>query len=115
LLFLVVSIVALLSFLSGCPSAGVPDTAPTYSVAYDRNNATSGDPPVDNNAYVKGETVIVLANCQNLAKTGYTFVGWNTNSDGSGSTYSGGETFTMGNAGVTRFAHWRHLPAYKVS
>ena len=37
---------------------------------------------------------------------GSAFVGWNTSSDGSGTTYSEGETFMMGSANVTLYAEW---------
>jgi len=42
---------------------------------YDANHAKSGSVPVDNNAYLQGATVTVLANTGNLKKNGCTFAG----------------------------------------
>lgn len=48
----------------------------------------------------------MLGNNGGLTKTGYTFAGWNTAADGSGTSYSSGQAFTMGNANVTLYARW---------
>jgi uncharacterized repeat protein (TIGR02543 family) len=40
-------------------------------------------------------------------RDGYTFKGWNTAEDGSGTNYSGGDTYTLPNSGtVTLYAQW---------
>ena len=78
----------------------------TYSVIYDGNGETGGSVPVDNTGYEADTTVTVLGNTGNLVKTGHTFAGWNTSSDGSGTDYSNGTTFTMGYADVTLYAKW---------
>jgi hypothetical protein len=46
--------------------------------------------------------VTVLGNTGNLAKTGYSFNGWNTKADGSDTACTQGQTFSMGSANVTR-------------
>lgn len=48
----------------------------------------------------------VLGNTGTLAKTGYTFDGWNTAANGSGTNRAAASTFTMGPAGVTLYAKW---------
>ena len=53
-----------------------------YSVTYNRNDATSGTVPQDDNLYTSGQTVELAANTGNLAKTGYIFSGWSTTSSG---------------------------------
>ncbi|MCR4431500.1 MAG: S-layer homology domain-containing protein [Tepidanaerobacteraceae bacterium] len=78
----------------------------SYTVAYDGNGATSGTVPVDTNTYEEGATVTVLGNTGGLAKSGYSFAGWNTAADGSGTTYTEGQTFSMGAANVTLYAVW---------
>ena len=81
---------------------------PTYTVTYDGNSNTSGNAPVDGSSpYVTGSTVTVLGNSGSpvLEKSGYTFSGWNTESDGSGTSYSQGNTFAI-NADVTLYAQW---------
>ena len=80
-----------------------------YSIIYKANGATSGTVPVDSNRYTTGATVTVLGNTGNLAKTGYSFAGWNTRADGMGTSYTAGSTFTMGSANVTLYAKWPSL------
>jgi hypothetical protein len=58
--------------------------APTYSVTYNGNTSTGGSVPTDAGAYANGATVTVRGNSGTLVKTGYTFNGWNTAADGSG-------------------------------
>ena len=87
---------------------------PTYTVTYAGNGSTSGAAPSDPNNYLTGALVTVLNNTGSLARSGYTFVGWNTNSNGSGTSYAGGVTFAMGSASVTLFAQWSANPTYTV-
>jgi uncharacterized protein (TIGR02145 family)/uncharacterized repeat protein (TIGR02543 family) len=79
---------------------------PTYTVTYSGNGNATGTVPTDTNAYEQNTTVTVKANAGNLAKTGFTFAGWNTAADGSGTSYAAGATFTMGTANVTLYAKW---------
>ena len=87
----------------------------TYTVTYNGNGSTSGGVPTDANAYEQGASVTVKTNSGNLAKTGYTFAGWNTANDGTGTSYAGGETFNIGAANVTLFAKWTQNPTYTVT
>ena len=79
--------------------------ASTYTVTYDKNGATSGTVPTDATQYDSGATVTVKSNSGNLAKTGYTFAGWNTKADGTGTTYAASSTFTI-SANTTLYAKW---------
>lgn len=79
---------------------------PAYTVTYGANGATGGTVPVDSNTYFHGQTVTVLGNSGSLTKTGYSFGGWNTASDGSGTSYSPADTFTMPAGNVTLYAQW---------
>ncbi|HZU29237.1 MAG TPA: InlB B-repeat-containing protein [Bryobacteraceae bacterium] len=81
-----------------------------HTVIYSGNGGTSGAPPVDATKYVLGAPVKVLANTGNLAKTGYSFGGWNTSAAGSGAAYSPGASFSMGNGNVTLYAVWTPVP-----
>jgi uncharacterized repeat protein (TIGR02543 family) len=81
-------------------------TATTYTVTYAGNGSTSGTVPTDSGTYLQGVTVTVLDNTGTLAKTGYTFAGWNTMADGSGTTYAAGATFAMEPTNVTLYANW---------
>lgn len=77
-----------------------------WTVSYDGNGATSGIEPTDATVYDEDNNeVTVLGNTGNLAKTGYTFSGWNTQSDGEGTTYVADNTFTI-SANITLYAKW---------
>lgn len=84
-----------------------PIITTTYTVTYNGNGNTSGTAPVDSTAYNPGAQVTVKGNTGNLAKTGYTFVGWNTKTDGTGSPYSetGNRTFLI-SANTILYAQW---------
>jgi uncharacterized repeat protein (TIGR02543 family) len=79
--------------------------APAYTVTYNRNLNTGGAAPIDVNYYLPGATVTV-ANPGTMVRTGYTFSGWNTANDGSGTGHGAGTTMTMGSANVTLYAMW---------
>ena len=76
-----------------------------FNVTYDANDATSGFVPTDDTDYDKDATVIVLGNTGNLVKDHYTFGGWNTRSDGSGTTYATNATFSI-SSNTTLYAKW---------
>ncbi len=77
-----------------------------YTVTYNGNTNTAGAVPTDGNTYNIADTVTVLGNTGSLAKTGYTFTGWNTAANGTGTSYNGGDTFAMGSSNVTLYAQW---------
>lgn len=83
---------------------------PTYTVTYDGNGNTGGSTPTDNTNYEEGTTVTVLGNIGNLVQTqggiSQLFVGWNTQSDGGGTTYTAGQTFSMGTENIILYALW---------
>jgi uncharacterized repeat protein (TIGR02543 family) len=82
-------------------------TINTYTVTYDGNGETSGSVPVDGSSpYNYNSTVTVLGNSGTLAKTGYTFAGWNTAANGTGTSQAAASTFTLGSANVTLYAQW---------
>jgi uncharacterized repeat protein (TIGR02543 family) len=84
----------------------------SYTVSYNGNTNTSGNTPTDSSSpYTSGSTVTVLGNSGSpvLAKTGFTFAGWNTEANGSGTSYSQGNTFTI-NANTTLYARWTLVP-----
>ena len=78
----------------------------TWSVTYDANGATSGDVPTDDTEYdAENKSVTVKGNTGSLAKTGYTFNGWNTKADGSGTGYAAGASFEI-SSNTTLYAQW---------
>jgi sulfatase modifying factor 1 len=82
------------------------DPTDTYTVVYNGNGNINGSIPADSNNYKEGETVTVLGNTGNLLRTAYSFSAWNTQVDGSGTTYTQGQTFTMDSANVILYAQW---------
>ena len=77
-------------------------TANTYTVTFKANGGNG----MDTTQEISFETSAVLLK-NTFTRDGYNFEGWNTNADGSGSTYADGESFTMNEArNVTLYAQW---------
>lgn len=78
-----------------------------YQVRYDGNGADSGS--VGNSSHVYGTNSRL--NTNNFRKKGYTFAGWNTKKDGTGTTYKNGGVVsgltTKQNKTVTLYAKWK--------
>ena len=79
----------------------IPALAPA-TISFDANNG-NGTVPTAINTYV-GVANTIPSN--NLTRTGYTFNGWNTASDGSGTAYATGSTITPA-GDVTLYAQWQ--------
>ena len=79
----------------------------TYTVTYNSNGGT-GTMTDPNSPYDSGDTVTVLAN--SFTKSGYLFTNWNTASDGTGTSYNPGATFSI-NKNTTLYAQWEVDPA----
>jgi len=75
-------------------------------IEYNGNGSTGGTVPTDSSTYLEGAKVTIIGNNGALTKTGATFAGWNTKSDGNGINYVAGATFTMGTENVTLYAKW---------
>jgi len=89
----------------------IKNTPSAYTVTYIGNTNTGGTGPTDGSSpYTGGSTVTILGNTGTLTKSGYTFSGWNTAADGSGTSYSQGNTFTI-LADTTLYALWTLVPA----
>ena len=76
----------------------------SYIVTYDGNGNTGGTAPVDVSSYPTDSTVTVLGS-GTLEKTGFAFTGWNTVTDGSGTSYSPTDIFTI-TSNITLYAQW---------
>lgn len=75
-----------------------------YQVTYDANGGT-GSRTDEANPYYAGSSVSVLDDT-GLSREEYTFSGWNTSADGSGTAYQAGDRFTMPEADVILYAQW---------
>lgn len=81
--------------------------APIYSVDYNGNQSTSGTVPATTSSAI---SQTVAANSGNLSRTGFTFSGWNSQSDGSGTSYAVGSSI-LPTADITLYAQWTSSPA----
>ena len=87
-------------------------TANTYTVNYNLNyTPANGETAPVNTTHTYDDDSIALAGA--LSRTGYTFVGWNTASSGSGTTYAGGQNvLNLAASGtVNLWARWIETPA----
>jgi uncharacterized repeat protein (TIGR02543 family) len=93
------------------PSVGseyVYPPLPDYTIEYNGNGNTGGSLPAPQymDPYVSGTTSITLrTNSGTLTKTGFTFSGWNTAANGSGTNYAVSATYN-GGASLTLYAKW---------
>ncbi|GAA0361825.1 S-layer homology domain-containing protein [Bacillus horti] len=88
-----------------------PEQPATYLVRYDGNGATSGHVPVGERVYETGEQITIEFNSGGLIRNGYSFSGWNTRSDGSGTGYEPGDQLMIEDADITLYASWARLPS----
>ena len=87
------------------------DVVNKATVTYFANSATSGSVPTSSTHDV-GTLVTVAANSGNLTRTNFTFVGWDTSTAGTGTTYAAGSgTFTI-NANTNLYAKWNATITY---
>ena len=81
-------------------------TSAAPAVTYQGNGNTGGTAPVDGfSPYAPGDTVTILG-AGDLVRTNFTFSGWNTEPDGSGSDYAVSNTFSIDNH-LTLYAQWQ--------
>jgi len=73
----------------------------TYIVSYNANGGTG----TISDATKTHDVVLTLSDGSGFTRTGYTFSGWNTSADGSGTSYDASGTYTV-NADVTLYAIW---------
>ncbi len=76
----------------------------TYNITYSSNGADDGTVPADQTK-TAGEDLTLQINSGNLAKTGYTFAGWNTLANGTGTDYAVGATYSD-DADLDLYAKW---------
>jgi uncharacterized repeat protein (TIGR02543 family) len=84
----------------------------TYTVTFNANGATSGTTPTAQTA--SSGSSVTLPSGSGLTKTSYTFGGWNTNAEGTGTNYAANASYTV-TATVTLYAKWDAVPTYTVT
>ncbi|MFC4303180.1 S-layer homology domain-containing protein [Cohnella boryungensis] len=83
---------------------------PTYTIWYEGNGNTSGEPPLDPYEYWENEQAEVLGNTGGLGRAGFSFAGWNAQANGLGMDYQPGDEFLMPAGNVTLYAKWLRDP-----
>jgi uncharacterized repeat protein (TIGR02543 family) len=89
-------------------------TAINYRIIYNPDivvsgntiSPTSGSVPTNNSNFNIGQTGSISANTGLLARTGYTFSGWVTNLDGTGTPKNSGDTVTFAAADINLYPQW---------
>ncbi len=81
----------------------------TYAVSYNANGG-AGVPSAQTKIY---GTALTLSSTK-PTRTGYTFTGWNTNADGTGTKYAAGASYTS-NAAITLYAQWTKVVLDSIS
>ena len=81
-------------------------------MTYSPNGGTGGTTDAD---ITSGTQYTVKSDTEaGVTRTGFTFTGWNTQSDGSGTSYQAGNDLTV-TADVTLYAQWTPLPTFSVT
>ena len=89
------------SYLNDMPTTATLTVPAPYSITYNANGG-NGAPAADYKCYGINKTLSSTV----PTRDGYTFIGWNTEQNGSGTSYAKGATYTA-NAGATLYAQWK--------
>ena len=89
------------SYLSGMPPTATLTVPAPYSITYNANGG-NGAPAADYKCYGIDKTLSSTV----PTRDGYTFIGWNTEQNGSGTNYAKGATYSA-NASATLYAKWQ--------
>lgn len=80
----------------------------THTLAYNANGGTNA--PSSSTVTNTSSTYSMTVSSSTPTRAGYTFAGWNTNSSGTGTNYSAGNSVSVGaNATVTLYAKWNPI------
>jgi uncharacterized repeat protein (TIGR02543 family) len=92
--------------------ASAATTGLDFLVTYHANNATSGTVPPRALVAMTGGTLTLASNTGSLARTNFTFGGWNTAADGSGTSHAVGATTFVPSGDTTLYAQWNSTITY---
>jgi uncharacterized repeat protein (TIGR02543 family) len=85
------------------------------TITYDSNTATTGTVPSPTTAKSSAAVTTLATNSGTLARPGYTFSGWNTSANGSGSNYAAGLTTYSSPGDITLYAQWNSTITYNAN
>jgi uncharacterized repeat protein (TIGR02543 family) len=95
-----------------CASPG-SSSALSFAITYDGNGSTAGNRPASQAVKAFSSTTLAT-NAGNLAKTGFTFAGWNTAANGTGTNYASGALYSA-SRGITLYAQWNSTITYNTN
>jgi len=84
----------------------------TSTITYSDNSNTGGVAPNPTTAVSSAANTTLAQNAGNLVKTGFTFTGWNTAANGSGTNYAAGLTTYSSPGDITLYAQWNSTITY---
>jgi uncharacterized repeat protein (TIGR02543 family) len=80
------------------------NATPQYTVTYDGNGSTGGAVPAPPTTYPGGVRATIFGQAT-LTRPGYSFLGWNSAADGTGSVYQPTSSVVI-NSDITLYAQW---------
>ena len=80
------------------------------TITYNGNSNTSGTAPASQTA-IGQKPITLQGNSGTLARTNFTFGGWNTAADGSGTSYAASATNYISTGSTTLYAMWNTTPS----
>lgn len=92
----------ILSVMMLCLSCAPNNTPKTFTVTYDANGGKGTIEP----AHKSAKATIIIADAKTLAREGFTFSGWNTKNDGTGTSYAPGDKYEE-DENLTLYAQWK--------
>ena len=104
-LAVIVSVFSLMCLLISCSNDSTLDEVFNATVTFDGNGATAGEMTVQTVGLGKEARL----NANSFEKTDFDFVGWNTESDGSGKPYEDGQKIKVA-GNITLYAQWEIVP-----
>jgi len=90
--------------VASASASGTTKPVPTYTVKYNSNKGTGS---MSDSTFTRDQSATLRANA--FTRTGYTFAGWNTKADGSGTSYSDKasvKNLAAAGGSITLYANW---------
>lgn len=76
-------------------------------IVYDKNSDTATGEMPNTDGYIDMESTVSDNGFEN---SGYKFIGWNTEADGSGTAYDEGDSIVLTEPSITLYAQWEEIP-----
>ena len=82
------------------------------TITYDGNSNDGGTAPTGTTALSSAAVTQLATNTGSLTRTGYTFAGWNTAANGTGTSYAAGLATYASSGDITLYAQWNSTISY---